>query len=70
MSRLKALALGVGEFVVGEDWRTALGVVGAIALTALLATTTLAAWWIMPVAVLALLALSVWRAVRGSFSPS
>ena len=70
MKRLEGLAKGVWEFVVGEDWRTALGVVGAIALTALIATTALAAWWVMPIAVLLLLALSVWRAVRGSLSPS
>ncbi len=70
MNRLEGFAVGVWEFVVGEDWRTALGVVGAIALTALIATTAFAAWWVMPVAVLLLLALSVWRAVRGSLSPS
>lgn len=64
MSRLSGLALGVWEFVVGEDWRTALGVTAAIALTALIATTTIVAWWVMPVAVLLLLTLSLWRAVR------
>jgi hypothetical protein len=65
VSRLEGAALSVWEFVVGEDWRTALGVVMAIALTALLATTALAAWWVMPIAVGLLLALSVWRTVRG-----
>ena len=64
MSRLGGLALGVWEFVVGDDWLTALGVVAAIALTALIAQTTVAAWLVMPVAVLSLLAFSVWRAVR------
>ena len=54
----------------GDDWRTAFGVVLAIALTALIATSALAAWWVMPVAVLLLLTLSVWRAVRGSLSAS
>jgi hypothetical protein len=66
MSRLRGLALGVWEFVVGDDWRIALGVVVAIALTALIAGTALAAWWVIPVAVLLLLALSIWRAVRGA----
>lgn len=64
MSRLTGLVLGMWEFVVGDDWRTALGVVVAIALTALIATTALAAWWVMPVAVLLLLAFSVWRGTR------
>lgn len=66
MSRLERLALGMWEFVVGEDWRTALGVVVAIALTALATKTTFAAWLVMPVAVLLLLALSIWRALRGA----
>jgi hypothetical protein len=64
MSRLGGLGLGVWEFVVGDDWRTALGVVVAITLTALIAKTSVVAWWVMPVAVLFLLAFSVWRAVR------
>lgn len=64
MSRLSGLALSVWEFVVGEDWRTALGVAAAIALTALIAKTTIVAWWVMPVAMLLLLTLSLWRAVR------
>jgi hypothetical protein len=65
MTRVESFLAGVWEFVVGDDWRTALGVVLALALTALLATTTVAAWWIMPPAVLGLLALSIWRAARG-----
>jgi hypothetical protein len=57
---------GVWSFVVGDDWRVAFGVVGAIALTALLATTTVAAWWVLPVAVVALLVDSLRRAARTS----
>ncbi len=64
MSRLRGLGLGALEFVVGDDWLTALGVVVAIALTALLAQVTSAAWLVMPVAVLFLLAFSIWRAMR------
>jgi hypothetical protein len=64
VNRLRGLALGALEFVVGDDWPTALGVAVAIALTALLAQATVAAWLIMPVAVLLLLAFSIWRAVR------
>jgi hypothetical protein len=64
MTRVNGLLLGIWEFVVGDDWRTALGVVLALALTALLADTAIAAWWIMPIAVLGLLALSIRRAAR------
>jgi hypothetical protein len=64
VSKLGGLALGAWELVAGEDWRTALGVVVAIALTALIAKATVAAWLVMPVTVLLLLAMSVWRSVR------
>lgn len=66
MSCVQAFFLGVWDFVVGDDWRTALGVVSALGLTALVAETSVAAWWIMPLAVLALLTLSIRRAARGA----
>jgi hypothetical protein len=65
MTRVSALLAGVWEFVVGDDWRTALGVVLALALTALLADASISAWWVMPLAVLGLLALSIRRAMPG-----
>lgn len=43
----------VWEFVVGDDWPTAVGVVLSLAVTALVATSDLAAWWLMPLAALA-----------------
>jgi hypothetical protein len=55
---------GVWEFVVGDDWMTAVGVVAALGVTALIASSDTAAWWVMPPAVLALLALSLRRAAR------
>jgi len=64
MSRLKAFPVGVWEFVVGDDWRTALGVVLALGATALLAALGTAAWWFMPPAVILVLALSLRRAAR------
>ena len=64
MRQLRSAALGVWAFVVGDDWRTALGVCGALALTALLAATGIAAWWVMPLAVLGLLWLSLHRFIR------
>jgi hypothetical protein len=64
MTRARGLLLAAWDFVVGDDWRTAIGVVLALALTALLAAAGIAAWWVMPPAVLGLLALSVLRAAR------
>ncbi len=68
MSRVSAFLSGAWEFVVGDDWRTALGVAAALGLTAVLAAAGLAAWWVMPPAVIGLLALSIRRAVRGASS--
>ena len=61
MRRLEGLARFAWDFVIGDDWRIAAGVVVALGITALVAGTSLAAWWILPVAVAGLLAGSVWR---------
>ena len=61
---MRSAILGAWEFVVGDDWRTALGVCGALALTALLAAIGVAAWWVMPLAVGGLLWLSLRRFAR------
>ena len=62
MTRARTFALAVWEFIVGDDWRTAIGVALALSLTALIAAAGVSAWWVMPLAVLALLALSIRRA--------
>jgi hypothetical protein len=54
------------DFIVGDDWTVAVGVVCAIGLTALIASAGIPAWWVMPVAVLAILAMSLERALRRS----
>jgi hypothetical protein len=66
MTRVRGFLLAVWEFVVGDDWRTAIGVALALALTALVAAVGVSAWWVMPLAVLGLLALSIRRAARGA----
>ncbi|MGH3514108.1 MAG: hypothetical protein ACRDRB_17805 [Pseudonocardiaceae bacterium] len=52
------------DFIVGDDWRVAAGVVAALAITAGLAAARVPAWWFLPVAVLVLLGVSLRRAIR------
>jgi hypothetical protein len=66
MTAARRILLGVWGFVVGDDWRTAIGVALALGATAIVAAAGVSAWWIMPPAVLALLALSLRRAARGA----
>jgi hypothetical protein len=47
------------DFVVGDDWRLALGAALALGLTALVAGAGIAAWWVAPVVVIATLLLAV-----------
>lgn len=54
------------EFIVGDDWLVAAGVMAALAITWVLAHNDASAWWLMPVAVVALLVTSLWRATRTS----
>ena len=64
MSPVVAFLRGVWEFVVGDDWVVALGVVVGLGLTAAVAGAGASAWWVMPLSVIALLALSLRRALR------
>jgi hypothetical protein len=64
--RLRTFLLFWYDFVVGDDWRVAVGVVAALALTGGLAAFGLPNWWVLPVAVGVLLPLSLWRATRGA----
>jgi hypothetical protein len=53
------------DFVVGDDWRVALTVVAALAVTvAVNRLTGSAPWWIVVAAVVAVLPLSIYRAIR------
>ncbi len=62
MKRIRAFGQFWWDFVVGDDWRSAAGVVVAIGVTAALVAAGVDAWWLMPVAVAAVLWLSLRRA--------
>ena len=49
------------NFIVGEDWTVAAGVAVAIGLVAILVDHGVNAWWLLPVAVVLLTGISVWR---------
>lgn len=55
----------IWDFVVGDDWRTAAGVVIAIGATAALEGAGVTAWWLIPLAVVVLLVRSLLVARRG-----
>jgi hypothetical protein len=58
------------DFVVGDDWRVAVGVAVALGATAALVHgADVNAWWLLPAAVVVLLALSLRRAVRAASRP-
>jgi hypothetical protein len=52
------------DFIVGDDWRVAVGIAVALGATALLADDGVSAWWLMPIAVVVVMALSLRRAIR------
>ena len=64
MRYLKAFLLFWYDFIVGDDWVIAAGVVGALVGTERLVRAGVDAWWALPVAVIALLAISLWRLTR------
>jgi hypothetical protein len=67
VKRVEALLRFIWDFVVGDDWRIAVVVVAALAITAALADS-LAAWWILPVAVAGVLGSSLWHVARSNRS--
>jgi hypothetical protein len=64
MTYLKNFLLFWYDFIVGDDWMIAAGVVTVLVVSALLAHRDLHAWWVMPVAVVVMLVASLWRETR------
>jgi hypothetical protein len=65
MSRLASFGRFWWNFVVGDDWRAAIGIVVAIGITA-----ALGSWWFLPPAVAVVLALSLRREASKSSAQS
>ena len=66
VSRLRSIGAFWYDFVVGDDWRVAVVVVAALALTAVLVHAAgVNAWWLLPVFVFAALGWSLRRATSG-----
>jgi hypothetical protein len=61
MSRLAAFARFWWDFVVGDDLPLALGVLASIVVAVLLVDAGVDAWWLLPPAVMGMLAASVAR---------
>jgi len=64
VSHLRAFGRFWWNFVVGDDWRIAAGIVVAVGITWALSHNGVNAWWLLPLAVAVLLAASLWRATR------
>ena len=62
MNRVRAFLAFLYDFVIGDDWRIAVGVAAAIGVTAL--TDSTSTWWILPLAVAVLLTGSLWNVAR------
>ncbi|HYY33018.1 MAG TPA: hypothetical protein VE693_05465 [Gaiellaceae bacterium] len=52
------------NFIVGDDWRAALGIAVAFGVSALLVAVGVPAWWLLPLAAVIVLADSLRRATR------
>jgi hypothetical protein len=66
VNRLAAFGRFWWDFVIGDDWLVAVLVAAAIGATAMLAAASIAAWWLLPLAVPLVLWLSLRRAIRSA----
>jgi hypothetical protein len=64
MRHIRAFGHFWWDFIVGDDWRAAAGILLALGATAVLVAVGVNAWWLMPVAVAVVLWLSLLRAAH------
>jgi hypothetical protein len=63
LAALRAFAAFSYDFVVGDDWVVAAGIVAGLAGTYLLSRAGIVAWWLLPAVIAVLLPASLWRAI-------
>jgi hypothetical protein len=67
MRRIRAFGAFWYDFIVGDDWRIAVGVVLGLAATGMLVHVGhLDVWWLLPAVVIIGLAVSLLEATRGT----
>ncbi|MBS2964721.1 hypothetical protein KGA66_16810 [Actinocrinis puniceicyclus] len=64
IARLRAFGAFWYDFIVGDDWRVAVCVIAALAITFGVSRSQVPAWWVLPAAVVLVLPWSLWRARR------
>jgi hypothetical protein len=69
MSKLRAFGAFWYDFVIGDDWLVAAGVVIGLAGTFGLHEAGVAAWWLLPLLLVVLLPVSLSRAIGGRLIP-
>jgi hypothetical protein len=65
-AKLKGFGAFWYDFLIGDDWRVAVGVVVALVVTYVVSRSSVPSWWIMPAAVAVLLPMTVWHATRAA----
>lgn len=66
MNRIEQFLRFLWDFVIGDDWRIALGVAAALVITLVLSNNGVTSWWLLPLVVLLMLTLSVWSIARSA----
>jgi hypothetical protein len=69
ISKLRAFGAFWYDFVIGDDWVVAVGVVIGLAGTYGLHRAGVPAWWLLPVLLVVLLPVSLGRAISGPLLP-
>ncbi|MEO8900761.1 MAG: hypothetical protein ABI488_03890 [Polyangiaceae bacterium] len=64
MRYARALLRFCYDFIIGDDWVIAFGVVLVLVAVHRLVQAQINAWWLMPGAAILLLAVSLWRGAR------
>ena len=64
MSHVKRFLHFWYDFIIGDDWAIAAGAVIGLVGTGALAASGFKAWWLMPLVVTIVFAISLWRETR------